>query len=96
MGLETSLRSWTHSLRLHLVFSTDDEGNKTIREMYAVFIDPTCIECDANFTSDVQDSHASTTEKRGLKDQLEDFKIYFGEWKHAKVLFAVSAVWFLL
>jgi PHS family inorganic phosphate transporter-like MFS transporter len=35
-------------------------------------------------------------DKRGIKDQLQDFRAYFGQRSHAKVLFAVSAVWFLL
>jgi PHS family inorganic phosphate transporter-like MFS transporter len=35
-------------------------------------------------------------DKRRLRDQIQDFKTYFSDWKHAKVLFAVSAVWFLL
>ncbi|KAL5336933.1 major facilitator superfamily domain-containing protein [Aspergillus crustosus] len=34
-------------------------------------------------------------EKRGLKKQWADFCDYFQEWKHAKVLFATSAAWFL-
>ncbi|ORX35290.1 major facilitator superfamily domain-containing protein [Kockovaella imperatae] len=33
--------------------------------------------------------------KRGLKEQFEDFRVYFRQPKHARVLFAVSAVWFL-
>ncbi|KIW97786.1 uncharacterized protein Z519_01370 [Cladophialophora bantiana CBS 173.52] len=33
--------------------------------------------------------------KRGLREQFRDFKVYFSEWKHAKVLFAVSMCWFL-
>ncbi|KIX03320.1 uncharacterized protein Z518_06872 [Rhinocladiella mackenziei CBS 650.93] len=33
--------------------------------------------------------------KRGLKQQFQDFREYFSQWKHAKVLFAVSAAWFL-
>lgn len=32
---------------------------------------------------------------RGLKQQSEDFRIYFSKWKHARTLFAVSASWFL-
>lgn len=35
-------------------------------------------------------------DKRRLKDQIHDFKVYFSDRRHAKVLFAVSAVWFLL
>ncbi|OCT46997.1 putative inorganic phosphate transporter [Cladophialophora carrionii] len=33
--------------------------------------------------------------RRGLHEQFRDFKTYFSEWKHAKVLFAVSMCWFL-
>jgi PHS family inorganic phosphate transporter-like MFS transporter len=33
---------------------------------------------------------------RGLKDQFRDFRVYFSEWKHAKVLFGTYACWFLL
>ncbi|KIW04761.1 hypothetical protein, variant 2 [Verruconis gallopava] len=34
-------------------------------------------------------------DKRRPKDQMQDFKSYFSKRKHARVLFAVSAVWFL-
>ena len=34
--------------------------------------------------------------RRGLKDQFGDFKVYFSECKHAKVLLATCACWFLL
>ncbi|KAL2872004.1 major facilitator superfamily domain-containing protein [Aspergillus lucknowensis] len=33
--------------------------------------------------------------KRGLKEQWADFHDYFKEWRHARVLFATSAAWFL-
>ncbi|KAL2811865.1 major facilitator superfamily domain-containing protein [Aspergillus granulosus] len=33
--------------------------------------------------------------KRSLGKQLQDFCEYFREWRHAKVLFATSATWFL-
>jgi PHS family inorganic phosphate transporter-like MFS transporter len=33
---------------------------------------------------------------RGLKDQFRDFRVYFSEWKHAKVLLATCLCWFLL
>ncbi|KAL6251428.1 hypothetical protein RBB50_001637 [Rhinocladiella similis] len=33
--------------------------------------------------------------QRGLHQQWQDFREYFSEWKHAKVLFGVSAAWFL-
>lgn len=33
---------------------------------------------------------------RGLKDQFRDFRVYFSEWRHVKVLFATCACWFLL
>ncbi|OAL26213.1 hypothetical protein AYO22_04391 [Fonsecaea multimorphosa] len=33
--------------------------------------------------------------KRGLREQFRDFREYFSEWRHAKVLFAVSMCWFL-
>ncbi|XHF99944.1 hypothetical protein AWENTII_003424 [Aspergillus wentii] len=36
-----------------------------------------------------------TRQKRGLKEQWNDFRIYFGKWRHAKVLFATAASWFL-
>ncbi|ERT01389.1 hypothetical protein HMPREF1624_02635 [Sporothrix schenckii ATCC 58251] len=32
---------------------------------------------------------------RGLTQQLRDFREYFAEWKHAKVLFATCSTWFL-
>lgn len=35
-------------------------------------------------------------DKRGLKEQFSDFRVYFANWKHARTLFAVSACWFLL
>lgn len=35
-------------------------------------------------------------DKRGLKQQFEDFRLYFSNWKHARTLFAVCASWFLL
>lgn len=35
-------------------------------------------------------------DKRGLKQQFADFRLYFANWKHARTLFAVSAAWFLL
>lgn len=35
-------------------------------------------------------------DKRGLKQQFQDFKTYFNDWKHARTLFAVCASWFLL
>jgi PHS family inorganic phosphate transporter-like MFS transporter len=34
--------------------------------------------------------------KRGYAAQWRDFKVYFSEWRHAKVLFATSMSWFLL
>lgn len=34
--------------------------------------------------------------KRGFGQQLQDFREYFSEWKHAKVLIATSMCWFLL
>ncbi|KAJ5376708.1 hypothetical protein N7509_013594, partial [Penicillium cosmopolitanum] len=36
-----------------------------------------------------------TGQKRDLKQQWCDFRDYFGDWKHARVLFATSAAWFL-
>jgi hypothetical protein len=47
----------------------------------------------ANRDKDVANQNA--TQKRGLKEQWADFCDYFLEWKHAKVLFATSAAWFL-
>ena len=35
-------------------------------------------------------------DKRGLRQQLQDFREYFAVWKHARTLFAVFASWFLL
>lgn len=35
-------------------------------------------------------------DKRGLGEQLKDFREYFSDPKHARTLFAVSAAWFLL
>ncbi|KAH8697400.1 major facilitator superfamily domain-containing protein [Talaromyces proteolyticus] len=40
-------------------------------------------------------SNSAAGHKRGLKEQWKDFRIYFSEWKHAKVLFATAASWFL-
>ncbi|KAJ5863923.1 uncharacterized protein N7529_005839 [Penicillium soppii] len=37
----------------------------------------------------------ATGQKRGFQDQWNDFREYFGQWKHAKVLFATAAAWFL-
>jgi PHS family inorganic phosphate transporter-like MFS transporter len=34
--------------------------------------------------------------KRGFGRQIQDFREYFSEWRHAKVLFATSMSWFLL
>ncbi|OJJ52744.1 hypothetical protein ASPSYDRAFT_188503 [Aspergillus sydowii CBS 593.65] len=42
-----------------------------------------------------KDTNTEQTDKRGLKEQYRDFAVYFSEWKHAKVLFATSASWFL-
>ncbi|KAK7892529.1 hypothetical protein LTR67_007626 [Exophiala xenobiotica] len=33
--------------------------------------------------------------QRGLHQQWQDFREYFSDWKHAKVLFGVSMAWFL-
>lgn len=33
--------------------------------------------------------------KRGLAEQVCDFRAYFSKWRHARTLFAVSFVWFL-
>ncbi|KAL4897664.1 major facilitator superfamily domain-containing protein [Aspergillus ambiguus] len=33
--------------------------------------------------------------KRGIRHQLHDFRVYFSEWRQAKVLFATCATWFL-
>lgn len=35
-------------------------------------------------------------DKRGLSEQMKDFRGYFADTKHARTLFAVSAAWFLL
>jgi len=35
-------------------------------------------------------------DKRGLKAQFDDFRVYFSDRKHARTLFAVCAAWFLL
>ncbi|KAL4872787.1 hypothetical protein BDV12DRAFT_210134 [Aspergillus spectabilis] len=40
-------------------------------------------------------ANQNATQKRGLKEQWADFCEYFLEWKHAKVLFATCAAWFL-
>jgi hypothetical protein len=34
--------------------------------------------------------------KRNYQTQIKDFREYFSQWKHAKVLLATSACWFLL
>lgn len=41
-------------------------------------------------------TEAEQADKRGVKEQFHDFAVYFSEWKHAKVLLATSASWFLL
>jgi PHS family inorganic phosphate transporter-like MFS transporter len=33
--------------------------------------------------------------KRNYGTQVREFREYFSEWRHAKVLFATSASWFL-
>ncbi|BCS21077.1 inorganic phosphate transporter Pho84 [Aspergillus puulaauensis] len=38
---------------------------------------------------------ANDGERRDFRKQMQDFREYFGQWKHAKVLFATSATWFL-
>ncbi|KAJ5090836.1 hypothetical protein N7532_009520 [Penicillium argentinense] len=38
----------------------------------------------------------TTGQRRGIKKQWKDFRDYFGQWKHAKVLFATSMAWFSL
>ncbi|CAH0020165.1 unnamed protein product [Clonostachys rhizophaga] len=38
---------------------------------------------------------ASRPQTRSMRKQYRDFWIYFSSWRHAKVLFAVCAVWFL-
>ncbi|KAI1827390.1 major facilitator superfamily domain-containing protein [Xylaria intraflava] len=35
------------------------------------------------------------TTKRSYRDQMRDFREYFGEWRHAKVLFATAFSWLL-
>lgn len=45
-------------------------------------------------TSDESKGAHQTT--RGLKEQWQDFFSYFREWKHARILFATAASWFLL
>lgn len=35
-------------------------------------------------------------DKRGLSEQMKDFREYFADNEHARTLFAVSAAWFLL
>lgn len=47
-----------------------------------------------NTLADVCDEN--TGQKRGFKQQWRDFRGYFSQWKHAKVLFATAAAWFLL
>ncbi|KAJ5928690.1 hypothetical protein N7466_007646 [Penicillium verhagenii] len=37
----------------------------------------------------------NTGQKRGLKQQWRDFREYFGQWRHARALFATAASWFL-
>ncbi|KAJ5646484.1 hypothetical protein N7490_002856 [Penicillium lividum] len=37
----------------------------------------------------------NTGQKRGLNQQWRDFREYFGQWRHAKALFATAASWFL-
>jgi hypothetical protein len=38
----------------------------------------------------------STGQKRGFTTQWKEFREYFSQWRHAKVLFATAASWFLL
>ncbi|EXJ77962.1 hypothetical protein A1O3_09121 [Capronia epimyces CBS 606.96] len=42
-----------------------------------------------------QETSLKADGKRGVKQQFQDFREYFSQWKHAKVLFAVSMSWFL-
>ncbi|KAJ5759094.1 hypothetical protein N7520_006250 [Penicillium odoratum] len=37
----------------------------------------------------------NTGQKRGFNQQWRDFREYFGQWRHAKALFATAASWFL-
>lgn len=43
-----------------------------------------------------KDTSLTDSNKRGLHEQIQDFREYFGCWKHAKVLFATCMTWFLL
>ncbi|OJI98058.1 hypothetical protein ASPVEDRAFT_103688, partial [Aspergillus versicolor CBS 583.65] len=38
---------------------------------------------------------AGEGERRDFRKQWQDFREYFGQWRHAKVLFATCATWFL-
>lgn len=35
-------------------------------------------------------------DQRGMRQQLVDFRNYFGEWRHGIALFGACASWFLL
>lgn len=48
----------------------------------------------ANKTSLISNNSPGGT-KRDYRTQIKDFTEYFSQWKHAKVLFATSASWFL-
>ncbi|KAL3476034.1 major facilitator superfamily domain-containing protein [Aspergillus californicus] len=40
-------------------------------------------------------TEAERVNKRGLTEQFQEFAVFFSDWKHARVLFATSASWFL-
>ena len=52
--------------------------------------------CSPDVSKEKPKDSDAEVEKRGLMEQFRDFREYFSEMKHAKVLFATSASWFLL
>ena len=85
---------WHHPRRVDRVCSPDDGRDCTVPEMQ---VSPTDSRTSISnlITADVT-SVDGPRPTRGLRQQWTDFYVYFSEWKHAKVLFATAASWFLL
>jgi hypothetical protein len=51
---------------------------------------------DTACTDVAKDTSLTSSDKRGLREQFKDFRVYFGCWKHAKALIGTAGCWFLL
>lgn len=93
MGLAVVTWTRNHPRPFDRVRSLHDARDHTLREVYVRDLRVYVVDNDPDSVIDVE-GHGD--QKRGLREQFSDFNIYFRQWKHAKALFGVSAVWFLL